>query len=213
MGVTVRIDNSAAVVGLDALAQTQLPFATAKAITQTGLDFQKVEQARFAQVFTLRRASFIQKQGVKLIGGIATKSKPSITFGVDDKASFLAKFETGQEKTPTQGQFLALPVDARRNKADIITASNRPRQLIDRLGSRLGAGGVFVLRQAKGKLVPGIYQRAGRGGRQVKLLFAFEPHAKTPPDLEFAETFQRIVQSNWSTNFQNALADAIRTAR
>lgn len=212
MSVTIRIDTAKTVANLTALAQSQIPFATARAITQTGLDFQKAEQARFDQQFTLRRPDFIKKQGVKLIGGIATKAKPSITFGVDPKASFLDKFETGQEKTPTRGQFLALPTDVRKNKRDLISPSNRPRALIARLQGTSGAGGVFVLRQQRGKLAPGIYQRTGRGGRGVKILFAFEQQAKTPPVLDFAATFKRIVDQRWAINFHSALADAIRTA-
>jgi hypothetical protein len=213
MSVTIRIDIKDVASKLDALATSQLPFATARAITQTGLDFQKAEQARLAQQFTLRRADFVQKQGVKLIGGIATKAKPSITFGVDPKASFLDKFERGDQKTPTAGQFLALPTDVRKSKRDLITASNRPRALISRLGAVTGAGGVFVLREQRGKLPPGIYQRVGRGGRNLKLLFAFETEAKTPPVLDFLSTFQRIVDQRWTINFNAALADAIATAK
>jgi hypothetical protein len=213
VSVTIRIDASALIAKLDALALTQLPFATAKAITQTGLDFQKAEQARLAAIFTLRRPDFVQKQGVKLLGGIATKQKPSITFGVDPKASFLVKFETGDEKKPTGGQFLALPTDIKKNKRDIISQFNRPKSLINRQGSNTGAGGVFVLRTQRGKLVPGIYQRGGRGARKVKLLYAFERDAITPKLLHFADTFKAVVQEKWQTNFATALTDAIRTAR
>jgi hypothetical protein len=213
MSITIRIDTALTVAKLNALALTQLPFATARAVTQTGLDFQKAERARLATIFTQRRPDFIQKQGVKLIGGIATKAKPSITFGIDPKADFLTKFETGQQKKPTGGPFLALPTDVKKNKRDIITAGNRPRSLIARLGDKKGAGGVFVLKTQQGKLVPGIYQRTGRGGRNLTLLFSFKPDASTPNTLHFLDTFKRTVQERWQINFASALADAIKTAK
>jgi hypothetical protein len=213
VSITIRINTTDLTKNLDALATSQVPFATARALTQTGLDSQKAEQARIAALFTLRRPDFVQKQGVKLMGGIATKAKPSITFRVDPKADFLIKFETGAEKKPTGGEFLALPTDVRKTKRDLITASNRPRSLISRLGPVHGAGGVFVLRTQHGKLVPGIYQRGGRGARKIKLLFAFERDALTPKLLGFVDTFSKTVQQRWQINFTTALADAIKTAR
>lgn len=202
--ITVRIDNGSTVANLSALEKRQLPFATARAITQTGFDFQKAERAHFADAFTLRRQSFIEREGVKLFGGIATKGKPSITFGVSDKASFLAKFETGATKLPQRAKALELPVDVRRNKRDIITRSNRPRQLLNK-------SNVFKLDVQTGKLPAGIYQRMAN--RRLKLLFAAEPQAKTPKILEFVSTMQKTVQDRWRENFANALRDAVRTAR
>jgi hypothetical protein len=213
MSVTIRIDTASTVAKLNALALSQLPFATARAVTQTGLDFQKAERARLATIFTQRRPDFIQKQGVKLIGGIATKAKPSITFGVDPKADFLVKFELGTTKTPTQASSLAIPVDIRRNKRDIITRGNRPRALIDRLGNKTGAGSVFILKQRKGRLPAGIYQKTGRGGDHLKLLYLLIPEAKTPRVLSFLDTLKRTIDQRWTINFATALADAIKTAK
>ena len=213
MSVTIRIDASATIKSLDALARSQLPFAIARAITQTGLDFQKAERAHFAQVFTERRKDFIEKQGVKLLGGIATKTRPSITFGVDQKASFLTKFELGGQRPLLTGHSVMIPVDIKRNKRDIVTTGNRPRPLIDRLGKQPGARGVFLLTEQHGKLAPGLYQRFGRGGKQIRLLFAREQKATIKPVLDFELNFLKIVKSNWQTNFQTALADAIRTAK
>jgi hypothetical protein len=212
MSVTIRIDTKSVTANLDALARSQIPFALAKAITQTGLDFQKAERAHFAQVFTERRKDFVEKQGVKLIGGIATKAKPSITFGVDPKASFLDKFEKGGQRPLFSAHSIMIPVDVKRNKKDIVSRSNRPRSLIASQ-QHAGARGVFLLTQQRGKLAPGLYQRTGRGGRNVKLLFARETHATIKPVLDFQATFVKTVNERWASNFQTALADAIKTAK
>lgn len=203
MSITIRVDNSHAVSRFDALAQSQLPFATAKAVTQTGLDFQKAERARFGRIFTERRQSFLELQGVKLIGGIATKNRPSITFGVDKKASFLDKFETGEPKEPIASKHLELPVLVRKNKRDIIPASNRPRQLLSR-------DNIFKLDAPRGKLPAGIYQRKAK---HVVLLYAAVDSAKTPRILEFAATMAKTAHERWRLNFSAALTEAMRTAR
>jgi hypothetical protein len=213
MTVSIRLDTTPLTARLSALEQSQVPFALAKAINQTGLDFQVAERERMALIFTERRPDFIEKQGVKLIGGFATKGKPFVTFGVDPKADFLTKFEIGGIKSPRTGQFLAIPVDAKRNKRDIITPGNRPRSLLDRLQSKSGAGGVFILKERRGNLPPGIYQRSGRGGHELKFLYALDERAKILPELQFVATFERIVQSNWRKNWDVAFADALRTAR
>lgn len=211
MSVSIRIDSKALQSKLDGIvAKQQFPFALSLAINQTGLQFQQAERQRLASLFTLRRQDFIFKQGVKRLGPAATKRNPSVTFGVDPKASFLDKFEFGGLKKPTGGTFLALPTDVKRNKRDIITAGNRPKALIQRLADKKGTGGVFVLKVQRGKLAPGIYQRTARG---VKELFAFERDAKTPKVLEFADTFQKIVRTNFPANFDKALAQAIATAK
>jgi hypothetical protein len=213
MTISIRLDTKPLIDKLSAIEKTQLPFALSLAINNTGLDFQKAERARFAQVFTERRKDFLEKQGVKRIGPAATKRNPSVTFGVDPKASFLTKFEGGTEKVPTRGSSLALPVDIKRNKRDIITRANRPRALIDRLAGKTGAGSVFVLKQAKGKLRPGVYQRTGRKGQAIKLLYSFQPKAKTPRVLDFALTFKATVDARFQINFTKAMADALKTAK
>jgi hypothetical protein len=209
----IQLDVKPVLTQLDNVTRQQLPFATALALTRTGLDGQQAERDRLASVFTLRRPDFILKQGVKLLPpGIATKTRPSISFGIDAKASFLEKFELGTTKIPTRGEFLALPFDVKKNKKDLITPSNRPRAIVSRLGNKPGAGGVFVLRTQRGKLAPGIYQRTGRGGRSVKELYDFDRSAHTPRVLAFVDTFTKTAEQRWAKNFEDAFAQAVRTA-
>jgi hypothetical protein len=193
----------------------QMPFAVSIAVKNLALDFQAAERQRLAQIFTLRRPDFVEKQGVKMLQW-PTKADPTAIVGTDPKADFLAKFEDGGEKTARSGGSLSLPVDARRNKHDIITPANRPRALIDAAKAKR----IFVVRPGDtdprvAKLAPGIYQRIGRHGGhdRLKLLFAFEPHAEIPATLGFHETAVRIAQERWPQRFAEAMAQAIATAR
>jgi len=214
MSITVRIDTKALTTGLTALDQKQIPFAVSLALNRVGTEFQKAERAHFATVFTERRKEFLDREGVKRLSPPASKRNPSVTYGVSSRADFLNKFEAGDTKHPISGKHLAIPEQVKRNKRDIITKSNRPRQLVDRLGNRSGAGRVFVLRDQKGKLKPGVYQTTGKRGRgALKFLYSLAGQAKTPKVLQFEETAQRIVSQRWAEVFNVAFAEALRTAK
>lgn len=212
MTVTIRVNVSDTLKNLTALEQKQLPFALSLALNNVAIDAQLALRDHFSEVFTIRRPSFVLKQGAKIFK-FSSKRDLSVVMGVDDKADFLTKFERGDVKKPTQASSLAIPVDVRRNKRDLITRGNRPRQLLDRLGQKRGAGGVFRLTHREGKLVPGIYQRTGRGGRGgVKLLFASTPKAQTPPVLKFAFVIGKTVEKKFQLNFDKAMARALATS-
>jgi hypothetical protein len=197
---------------LTALERVQLPFATSLALNNLAKKAQENIRAHYRTVFTLRRPEFIEKQGVK-ITRFSTKRDLSAELGIDRKADFLTKFQTGGER-PVRGRHIAIPVQAKRNKRDIITAGQRPRSLIDRLGKRKGAGGVFVVKDARAGRTPGVYQRTGRRGRQgVRLLFALEDRAQIPASLQFLQIGQRTAEQSWATLFEQALQQALRSAR
>lgn len=210
----ITLDVKGVIGELTSLQQQQLPFAKSLAINKLGEAFQQAERTRLASIFTLRRQDFVFKQGVKRLSGIATKSNPTVIYGMDRKADFLAKFEQDTTKLPTKGQFIAIPVAARKNKRDIVTTPNRPRALLQRFGARKGAGQVFVVEKAGGKIGPGIYQKTGRQGKgALKALFILKPRVSITPDLSFVDTAKRVAQEQWPSIFDAALQQAIRTAR
>lgn len=216
--ITTRItlDTKAVEAQLSALQRTQLPFARSLAINNLGLAFQKAERERLNTIFTLRRKDFVEKQGVKRLGPIATKADPTVTYGMDRKADFLQKFERDRTKLPTKGagHMLAIPALVRRNKRDIVTAGNRPRALLQRFATKKGAGQVFVIEKPKGKLGPGIYQTTGRQGKgALKTLFTLKPQVSITPTLAFVETARKTAETQWARIFDDALAQALRTAR
>jgi hypothetical protein len=217
--ITMRItlDTSEWTKQLTALEQKQLPFARSLAINRLGEAFQKAERERLGSIFTLRRKDFIEKQGVKRLSGIATKNDPTVTYGMDRKADFLAKFERDTRKLPTKGSghVLAIPAGGvRRNKQDIVTAGNRPRALIQRFGGLKGARQVVVIDKATGKIGPGIYQRTGRKGKgSLKALFVFKPSVSIDPELHFVDTAKRVAAEQWPAIFAKALQDALSSAR
>lgn len=223
MTLRVQIDTTALAKNLTALEKTQMPYAIATAINLVatgktrGLSMagsaQQAERDRLAAVFTLRRPDFVQKQGVKVIGGFATKASPSITLGVDPKADFLDKFESDRVKRARKpGGLLAIPVDVKPNRRGIVTTANRAGNLVTRNPSRF-----FVVRPNSSDprtrhLTPGIWGRFGRGQR-LRLMYAFETEVPIVPVLAYARTIEKAVTEKWTEAFALAFADALRTAR
>jgi hypothetical protein len=151
----------------------QIPFALKEVVNDVALKAQAAERAHVAEAFTNRRPDFLKCEAVKVVDGFFTKQRPSITLGPSDKADFLRKFEEKSVKTPSTlassagPSLLAIPVDARRNTKDIITAKNRPRALLNSKAAQTtaaGTGRVFIVRPAQASgvgpyLAPDVYQR------------------------------------------------------
>lgn len=213
MTLRIQIDTRALTKHLTDVERRQLPFAAARMVNTLTLKAQEAERARIQQQFTLRRPDFVLKQGVKVIGGFATKDRPSTLLGADPKADFLAKFERGGVKRPRDGRSLALPEGVRRNARDIVTAANRPRRLLERRRK------VFVVkpgdaRAAAKHLPPGIYERVGgKRAPALRFLYALEPAVKIDDRLRFVETIVESVRANLGAAWVDAMAYALRTAR
>jgi hypothetical protein len=73
---------------------------------------------------------------------------------------------------------------------------NTPKDFIDRDGPR-----------------DAIYQRYGRGGSKVRLLYVLHRSAKIPKRFRFYEDAERITRSVSSKLFRRNFSQAIRTAR
>lgn len=192
-------------------AGRQVYFATSRALNLTALDFQAEERRHIRRTFTLRRASFIEKQGVKIKGGFATKRRLHVTIGVDDKASFLTKFEDQTAKRASSGHHVAIPQNVRRNKRDIVTRGNRPSAL-------RGKPKVFKVGDKRGPrtahLEPGLYQRmGGKRNPTVRLLYLLRGQVRIRPVLYYKRNALSTVQQRFDKHFPRELANALRTAR
>jgi hypothetical protein len=204
---------------MDELSRNQLPYATALALNATATEFQAAEQARIAQNFTLRHPAYIL-QTIKIDRqDWATKEKLEVVVKVDPSRNLLAKFEEGGIKTARGGGSVAIPIEAKTNPQDIVTAANRPKafmlQTVSTSGGYSIAKGlkrVFLIEGPDGK--GEIFQRVGRGKTsKLKLLFDLEKKVPIPASLGFIETARAIVAQRFAPNFVTAFAKALSTAR
>lgn len=218
--IQITVDTKAFSEAMDNFQKNQLPFALKNTLNYTALDFQKAERDRIAQNFTLRRPDFILNTVKIERGDFATKEKLEVIVSIDPTRDLLAKFEDGgvKESRNPQGS-VAIPVDARINKNDIITPSNRPKafqlQTVNTKGGYLIAKGlkrVFLIKGPDGK--GEIFQRVGKGKTsRLKLLYDLTKRVPIPKALGFMGTAEATVNDRLQRNFDVAFADAMRTAR
>jgi len=176
--------------------RSQIPFATAKALTATAQDLQVALNAKVETVFD--RPTPFTKKAI----GITIANKSSLTarvFVKDIQAQYLGLQIEGGTRTP-KGRALVVPAGLRLNQY-----GNIPR---GKLKALLARADVFSGRVGG---VAGIWQRTRKG--PVKLLIAYEPTAKYRRRLPFYETARAVVSKRLVLNFGAALTAAIRTAR
>jgi hypothetical protein len=229
--IQIHLNADAAISKLSSLELRQLPYAMKLGLNRTAEEIQAAQSLHLGQAFTIRRP-WVQRFGIKIgKGDFATKEKAWVTIQINPDADFLIKFEDGGLKRPRgSAQALAIPIQARRNKADIVQASQRPRafqfqRASSSVGSRTtiyrGNNNTMLLQKPDGSGV--ILQRMARAQKGVKrgpgqdphlkLLYILRPTAPIKPTLQFYEIGKRVGHERFAINMQGMLAYAIKTAR
>lgn len=231
MNVAVSLDMTNVTRRHRALWADQLPYATSLAINETAKKAQRVQGFHMMKVFTVRRPAFVGKAAK--IKPFATKRALSATILIEPpggkvRADILSKFEDGGTKRP-RGQRLAIPIEARRGKAGIVSQANRPSAFNFKLKGAGPKGQVyegdkrtFMIKRPGGKGL--IVQRVGKGaarssiktGRQLagtRVLFAFRPSVKIDNRLHLEKNTKSTVRAAWASEFGKAFAKATATAR
>lgn len=184
---------------LDGVAKNQIPFATAKALTQTGYDAQEAVKRELPARFTIR-TPWLAK-GIRVIP--AKKFRLQAIIGSKDE--FMRRQEEGGEKEPRSGhKVVAIPKGVRSNPRTITRPSRFP-------GALLKKPKYFVSKLESGDL--GVFQRLGRKGEHVKLMYSMRDKVTVKPRWHFYDTVNAVVSVKWLPNFRRALDFAMRTAR
>ncbi len=174
----------------------QIIFAAAQSLTEVAKESQTAVIADIEQTFTTRGKWYLpgNKYGIK----IKAAKKNDLTAEVKTAADWLTLHETGGTKTP-QGKHLAVPTDnVRRTKRQIITRSQRPRNLKRS----------FVIQTASG---PVLFQRKGK--KKIVALYDLKPKVKIKKESTVIEPTRRTVQQRFDRIFEKNLANAVKTAK
>lgn len=213
MPLTLTVDTSSATSWLNDVANEQIPFAASKALNATAVDFQAAQFAHEQSIFHLNRPDWV-KRSTK-ITHFAKKTALWATIAVsppggDRRADVIAKFEEDTEKTSVAGHDIAVPIGARRNKANIVRSGDRPKSFnFHQVGNAVrGDRGTFIVTTAGGRRL--ILQRTRSG---VNALYLLTPRVVIRPDLDFEPTAVRTVDDRWLANFDRWFEEAMRTAR
>ena len=192
---------------LDQVGKKQLPFAFAKTLNQTMKAVQKYTVARtYPRAFDVRNKGFFK--AAMFTGDAvrwATKTKLRVSARDRFDRGNLQLHATGGTQRARSGR-IAIPsryVGSRRLKSGKVKPAllpravvNTPKGFIDREGPR-----------------DAIYQRYGRGGKRVWLLYVLHRSAKIKKRFRFYEDAERITRAVSPKLFSKNFSHAIRTAR
>lgn len=196
---------------LDQLGKKQLPFAFAKTLNQTMKAVGKYTVARtYPRAFDVRNKKFFNAsmfQNSRKHGNSikwATKTKLRVSARDRFERGNLQLHTTGGTKRARSGR-MAIPsryTKARRGPKGV-GKTLRPRAVVNTLKGFIDRDGP---RDA-------IYQRYGRGGSKVRLLYVLHRSAKIRKRFRFYEDAQRVTRQVSPKLFAKNFAHAVKTAR
>ncbi|MFH5923830.1 hypothetical protein [Roseomonas xinghualingensis] len=202
----VKADFGPLTRGLSDLAQRQVPFATARALTSMAQTAAVANRRALPSVFDRPTPFTMNAFSVQP----ARKGKPiARVFAKPRQAEYLQMQETGGTRTPElskqggtgKGQALVIPRAIRRN-----AFGNIPRGALAAAKKRKD---VYVGRTETG--AGGFFRRLADGGLQP--LAVFVRAAKYKPRLGFQARTAKVVKATALPAFREQLAKALATAR
>lgn len=211
--ISVTVDATRALNYLSDLEKQQVPFAMARAINDVAVDFQLQEFLHEKDIFTLRRPDWVQRSNKVTHFASKTELWATVTVsppGAANRSDIIGKFEDQTTKQSVRaGGMVAVPVEARRGRTDIVVPSQRPKAFNFRqVGKRIiGDRGTYIVRRGSKQY---IFQYARGGDR---LLYVLVPQVPITPDLEYLRTAEWTVANKFQLRFDQRWTDALATAR
>lgn len=214
--ISIKHDLDKAMAGF-AAQQKQVRYAAAVALTKTAQDLQAEIRNEMPRNFTLRRQWVVQ--GIR----IKAARRDFLQAEVFSRDPFMAIQESGGTKTAIgrrvfdyQG-YLAVPLDARRSKYDVVRKEDWPENLVD----------PFILTARDGRKYLAVHQLGSRKGPRsvrtmrgkqkretgTRLMYTLVKSEQLRARLGMRRIAARIVEPRWHENFGRALFEALSTAK
>ncbi len=189
----VTLDGDvAAVLSLD----RQITFAAAQTATAVAKEAQQEAISEIEQNFITRNPWYLASNFYGVHYTPATPENP--TSQVHTNAYWLRDHEEGALRTPTEGDFLAVPTEViQPNRAVPIPRSNRPRNLTD----------AFVLKTARG---PKLFERING---QLQAVYNLVRSVRIQKRSTIVEPTIRVVENSFAPTFSTKLQEALKTAK
>jgi len=203
--ISVQVDTKPLKRWLSDIEKKQLPFATAKALTITARDAKRAVDAQLPK--KLDRPTPFTRRAIGIKAARKTLLQSEV-FVKDTQWEYLKYAIEGGTRTPKRNAIATPGSKTRLNKY-----GNMPR------------GKAHKLLQNKAKYFSGtpaghpgapagIWQRMGRGGRgNIRLVVQYKKQITYKKRLPFRKIVEGVVAHRWRRNFEQAFADAMRTAR
>ncbi len=198
MRLTLSTTVKASVAKLNRIERRQIPFATSRALNDLAFEYRKHVIERVWP----RSVNVKQRNFARAAFRVEKSNKQRLRSAVFDSLNraFLPRQITGGIKTPFSSSKLAIPT------RHALTASGRIKK-----AARL-ANAVNVFRATiNGQ--DGIWQRHGRGRRNVRLLYVLADSASVPKAFPFYRAGERFALRRFSRMYDKRLRQALATAR
>ena len=178
---------------LDEFAEEQMPFAISTAMNKAAeTTRRRLAEETWPAHVTVRNRGFLK---ASLSVKRSTKRELRVTiFDRLNRANLV-----GHARGNTKGSFgggLAVPSDKVRRTARGVSQRQRPRALANSF--------------RKGDA---IYQRYGKGGHKLRLMYVLKPTVKQPADVPFDSDFRRIFREEVRREFPAAMKRAMQPMR
>jgi hypothetical protein len=206
--VTTNFDDIART--LDDVARTQVPFATALALTRTAQDIQGHLQGTLSDYFTTRG------RWVERSIRIDKATKATLTSRVGTLYEPMRAQAEGGTKDGKGGGSVAVPIAARADESQKTAPSKWPGKLAQKRDFFLAPFGNGVVGAASdGSSGVGLFQRIGRRRekKRLKLWWLIEDEVKIEPRWPFEQLARETVEREVVTNFWSAMETALATAK
>lgn len=200
--VEVRFDTNARELsaGVRLFARTEIPFATAVALTRLAQDSVAEQRRQMPKRMKIRSKGVLRLVTLKRA---EKRDHPRAFSLVGVRAEFLARHERGGIVRPTKAKRWAIPTARiKRTVKGKIRKAQRPRRLLEKKnvwGERSGPGA--------------IRRRPRGGGGRIETLYLYRPKIRLKPRLELRKTVRQTVRRMYRRRFNEELTKAVRSRR
>jgi hypothetical protein len=208
--LTISVDISEVLAKLTELQERQFPYACALALTRTAQKCQAAVRGEMSTRFTIRNDWSVR--GIQIKPALKTQKQPFSVVFVGDLWAYLKLQERGGLKVPIGGRhYICVPTsNVRRFPSQIIPSAMHPKAL-------LGTGKAFIIPSPEHPPLRGairlIVTRVSKGPRGLRTLYIMVRSGKIRSRLGLVQISQKVAEEVWAGTFDEAMAEAVRTAR
>jgi len=196
MQISITSDIDRAIKNLSKVQHKQIPFAASQTLNDLAIDSQKALKAQAVKKLDRPTKQTLNAFKVKRS---SKNNLVSEVFIVDWAWKYLKYQIQGGIRRASNKQ-IGVPVNARLNKHGNIPG--RRKGLVKKKKQ-------FI---ATIKGISGVWERVGRGGKQLKLVVAFEDKVEYSKRFEFHKVVQGVVKNKFNKHFSKRLGAALASA-
>lgn len=222
----IRTNARSLAHALGDIAGEQIPYATAKALTDVAFMAQRQEKTEMARSMNLRNR--FSQSGIQV--NPAEKSDWPVTYaevGIEAKRSYLVDHVTGGKRQGGQHGRAILEQDGMRSKGGRVPAGKRPAALIAkarRAKQQADLARTFGGRKGRDKHLPFLFysakwgnevlaQRTGDDRYPLRIIYAFRKGVTIKREFDMPRVAAKAVDAHYYQAFDKQLRKAIASAK